>query len=175
MKYFTRDLYQRCHSRDEAVVDAACAEWERANQAYEQHLQALEPRLPASLRDFAALLLHDAKVQAIGRQGQRLLMVLLKDTPPRDVVLISYDLEGEPALEPFFDSPADWTRPTDFQFDELDAIPEGDHLVYTQSIVFGNGWLLRLRFRDVQVTLARPVDPQSLAAAPPRGGLPRSA
>jgi hypothetical protein len=61
-------------------------------------------------------------------------------------------------LEAFVDSLGEWGRPTDFQFDELDA-GEGERMVFLQSIVFGNGWLLRLHFRDAKVTLASPIVP----------------
>ncbi len=81
------------------------------------------------------------------------------------LLFLEYELEDEPTLEPFVDSPKEWQRPTDFQFDELDVAEEGDRPVFTQSIVFGNGWLLRLRFRDVRIALACPVVPAGWEAA----------
>jgi hypothetical protein len=158
MKFFTQELYRRCRSTDDDV-DAASEEWEQANERYERHLQDIQVRMPPQVRDLTLLLLHDARVQALGRQGNQLILVLRKDIPPRDVVLLDYELDGEPALEPFVDSLGDWGRPTDFQFDELDVVDEGGQVVFTQSIVFGNGWLLCLRFRGVKVTLASPVAP----------------
>jgi hypothetical protein len=113
------------------------------------------------------LLLHDAKVQSIARQGNQLILVLHKDIPPRDLVILSYELDGELVVEPFGDAPADWSRPTTFQFDELDVVRDGEGKLYSQSIVFGNGWLMRLRFRDVRVTVA-----QSMYPAPAGRGLP---
>jgi hypothetical protein len=166
MRFFTRDLYQRCRSNDEDVLDAACAEWEQANERYAQHLHALQSRLPEHLREFSSLLLHDARVQSIARLDQRLIMVLHKEIPPRDVVVLDYDLESEPILEPFLESPTDWSRPTDFQFDELDLGAEGVRPLFSQSIVFGNGWLMRLGFSDVRVTLARPAIPDFGIFAP---------
>jgi hypothetical protein len=172
VNFFTRDLYQRCRSAgagqhrqqdelhsslEEDVLDAACEEWERVNERYTQHLHALESRLPAHLREFASLLLHDARVLSVARQGNRLLMVLHKDIPPRDIVLLDYDLDGEPVLEPFAEAPSDWSRPTDFQFDELDVVAESPRPLYRQSVVFGNGWLMALCFHDVRVTLAQPL------------------
>jgi hypothetical protein len=159
MKFFTRDLYRRCQSSDEDVVEAASEEWEQANERYERHLRDLEKRMPAQVRELSSLLLHDARVQALARHGNRLLMVLHKDIPPRDLVFLDYELEGETTLEPFVDSPKDWQRPTDFQFDEVDLAGTGGRPVFRQSIVFGNGWLLRLHFRDVKVVLASPVAP----------------
>ncbi len=159
MRFFTRDLYRRCRSTAEAVLNVACEEWEQANEAYERHLTAIEAEFPLHLREFAALLLHDAKVQSIARQANQLILVLHKDIPPRDLVILNYELDGEPVVEPFVEAPSDWSQPTTFQFDELDIAQAGEDKFYSQSIVFGNGWLMRLRFRDVRVTVAQPVYP----------------
>jgi hypothetical protein len=175
MRYFTRDLYRRCRSSDETVLNVACEEWERANEAYERHLAAIEPGFPPHLREFAALLLHDAKVQSIARQGNQLILVLHKDIPPRDLVILSYELDGEPIVEPFADAPADWSHPTTFQFDELDVMREGEGKLYSQSIVFGNGWLLRLHFRDVRMTVAQSMYPAAVSGSLPAFALPQSA
>jgi hypothetical protein len=154
MRFFTPDLYQRTRSTDEATLSAAEDEWEAALERYEQHLQAIEPGLPGHLRSFNELLLHDATVQSIARQRNRLIMILRKDVPPRDLVILAYELDGEPVLTPFVPCPREWSAPTYVYFDEFDVAQQGDHTVYTQEIVFGNGWLLQLRFHDVQVTLA---------------------
>jgi hypothetical protein len=167
MKFFTRELYARTQSEDEAIVDASEEEWESALQAYEQHLQALVPDLPGHVRGFQELLLHDAVVQSIGREDNRLILILRKDIPPRDLVILSYDLESEPVLEPFARHPRDWGRTTDFNFDEFDVVHEAGGTLYTQEIVFGNGWLLRLRFRDVRLTRAAPLFPIEGGAAIP--------
>jgi hypothetical protein len=166
MKFFTPDLYARCQSRDETILDSATEEWEQANERYEQQVQALEARMPPQLHEFTSLLLHDARILALARDGERLFMVLHKDIPPRDVVFLVYHLDGEPILEPFAQSPRDWSRQTDFQFDELDVVEGSDPPAYQQEIVFGNGWLLRLRFRDVQVTLAQALAPNPADIAP---------
>lgn len=159
MKFFTRDLYRRCRSTDEAVLNAACEDWEQANEAYERHLAAIEPELPPHMREFTELLLHDAKVQSIARQGNRLILVLHKDIPPCDLVILNYELDGEPVVEPFADAPDDWNRPTTFQFDELDVEDKEGIKIYSQSIVFDNGWLMRLRYNDVRVTVAQSMYP----------------
>jgi len=160
-------LYERRQSADDAVLDASEAEWEAALQGYEQHLQALSPALPARLGEFQKLLLHDALVQSIGRHGDQFLMVLRQDIPPRDLVILAYELEGEPVLEPFARNPRDWSRPTAFNFDEFDMLNEAGRTLYTQEIVFANGWLLRLRFRDLRLTRAAPVYPLEKGAAIP--------
>jgi hypothetical protein len=157
MKFFTQDMYRRCRSADEDVVDAASAEWEQANEAYAAHLDRITPLLTPGAREMAGLLLHDASVRSMGRNGGRLLMALQKDIPPRDLVLLDYNLAGEPQVEAYGERPRPWEAPTDFQFDELDVAQEDGETMFTQSIVLGNGWLLRLRFRDVCVTVAHPL------------------
>jgi hypothetical protein len=156
MRFFTPELLERYSSTDPASASAAEAEWEAVNERYSEHLQALEPGLPAHLRAFNALLLHDAALLSLAREGSRLLMVLKKDIPPRDLVIVRYDMAEEPVLVPFARQPRDWQKPTCFDFDEFDREQDGREVVYTQGIVFANGWELRLRFRDVQVTLAEP-------------------
>jgi hypothetical protein len=175
MRYFTRDLYRRCRSTDETVLSAACAEWEQANEAYERYLQATAPGFSPSLRELAELLLHDAKVQSIARQDNQLILVLHKDIPPRDLVILHYELAAEPVAEPFADAPADWSRPTTFEFDELDMEETGEGKLYTQSIVFANGWLLRLRFREVRVTVAQSMYPVATSGSSPAFAVPQSA
>ena len=166
MRFFTKELFDRNQSEDDAVQEAAEDEWERALEAYDRHLQTLAGHIPSHVRQFQELLLHDALVQSIGRQGKCLIMVLRQDIPPRDLVIVSYELEGEPALEKFSRDARDWSRPTDFNFDEFDVIDQNGPL-YLQEIVFGNGWLLRLKFRNVNVTRAAPVYPIEHGAAMP--------
>lgn len=174
MRYFTRDLYRRCHSTDEAILNSACEEWEQANEVYEQHLAAIEPEFSPHLREFAALLLHDAKVQSIARQDNKLILVLHKDIPPRDLVILCYELVEEPIVEPFESTPDDWSKPTTFQFDELDVVQEGGSKIYSQSLVFDNGWLMRLRFRDIRVTVAHSMYPAYSSGSLPAIALPQS-
>jgi hypothetical protein len=167
MRFFTRELFERRQSEDDVVLEASEEEWECALDAYDRHLQAMAGRLPAHIRQFQELLLHDALVLSIGRQGNRLIMILRQHIPPRDLVIASYDLEGEPVLEKFSRNARDWSRQTDFNFDEFDVIDQNGQTLYLQEIVFSNGWLLRLRIRDLSVTRAAPVYPIEHGAAVP--------
>jgi Protein of unknown function (DUF4085) len=174
MKYFTRDLIERFGAPDDAVARKAEAEWEAANERYEQHLRSIEPKLPQHIRAFNELLLHDAVVTSLARQGDKLIMVLLKDIPPRDLVTLTYTLAEEPTIQRQDAACEQRTKVMDFQYDEFDLI-EGGELVYYQSIVFGNGWEISIRFRDVQVALAEPLYPLPGISTPAPFGLPRSA
>jgi hypothetical protein len=158
MKYFTRDLLERCGSTDEAVASVAAREWEAANARYEEHLRSIEPRLPDHIRDFNNLLLHDALVWSIARQDDNLIMILRKDIPPRNLVILSYTLTREPEINPEALPPEQRLQVMDFQLDEFE-VQEGSGTVYSQSILFGNGWEMTLYFSDVRVIQAEPLYP----------------
>jgi hypothetical protein len=159
MKYFTRELIERYGSPDEAVARAADAEWEATLRRYEEGLRSIEPELPEHILEFTRLLLHDAVVWSITRQGDKLLMVLRKDIPPRHMVLLTYTLTDEPVIDREALAPAHRGQVMDYQYDEFELIREGNRQTYSQSILFGNGWEMSLRFSDVQVSLADPVYP----------------
>jgi hypothetical protein len=159
MRYFTRDLVRRLGSDDDAIATAAHREWEETNERYEAHLRAIEPELPPHVREFNDLLLHDAVVLSIAREGDRLIMVLHKDIPPRDTVILSYNLTEDPVIDPEALPPEARLQVMDFQYDEFDLVRTGAHPLYVQSIAFGNGWEMTLRFTDVRVTLAQALYP----------------
>lgn len=92
-------------------------------------------------------------------------MVHQKDVPPQDLVLLEHDLVGEARVEAYMERPRPWGAPTDFQFDELDVVRENGETLFSQSIVLGSGWLLRLRFRGVRTTVAQPLAAPAVAAA----------
>jgi hypothetical protein len=159
MKLFSPNLIERLGSADEAVAAAAHEEWESVLERYEGYLQSIEPELPEHIRAFNNLLLHDAIVWSIVRQGDQLIMVLRKDIPPRDVVILSYFLTEEPVLDEQA-LPVGQRGPVmDFQYDEFELLREQGRNLYAQSILFGNGWEIQLRFSDVRVSVARPVYP----------------
>jgi hypothetical protein len=157
MKHFTKDLIARYGSPDEAVARAADAEWEATLRRYENGLRSIEPELPEHIREFTRLLLQDAVVWSITRQGDKLLMVLRKDVPPRQAVLLTYTLIAEPVIDREALPPSDRSPVMDYRYDEFELVREGDRKTYAQSILFGNGWEMSLRFSDVEVSVAEPV------------------
>jgi hypothetical protein len=160
MKYFTRDLIERYGCLDdEAVFRDAETEWEARLARYEAGLQSIEPELPEHIRAFTRLLLHDAIVWSIARQGDKLIMVLRKDVPPKDVVILTYTLIEEPVIDRDALSPDYRGEVMDYKYDEFELIRDCGQRTYAQSILFGNGWEMSLRFSDVQVSLAQPVYP----------------
>jgi hypothetical protein len=160
MKYFTPELYQQCQSPDDDVQDAVHVLWEETLERYEQHLHKIEPDLPEHMRYFLnELLLHDAAVWTVAREGDRFIMVMRRDFPPRDVVILTYTLAGEPVINTAALPDRERTRPMEFMYDELDLTHEDGQKIYMQSILFSNGWEIQLRFRDVQVVRAAQLYP----------------
>lgn len=159
MNYFTRDLLQRYGSEDDEVADAANAEWEQVLDRYRHHLKQISPELPEHIRGCNELLLHDADVWSVAREGDHVLMIMRKDIPPRDLVILTYRLAAEPLINRAALPKEDCSNVMQFMYDELDLTHEGARTVYTQSILFSNGWEIQLRFHDVQVVLAEPMFP----------------
>ncbi len=157
MTYFTPELMERLDSSDPAVANAADAEWDQRQEEYELKLQRLEPELPEHIRAFNDLLLHDARVYNIARAENRLLLVLHMNIPPRDLVILSYFLAGEPIINREALPAAERSPVMDYLYNEFDRIGTGGEKFYTESILFSNGWEIQLRFRDVQVTRADPI------------------
>jgi Protein of unknown function (DUF4085) len=170
MNYFTPALLERFGSLDPAIAAAGEAEFETAHQRYEEHLRRIEPDLSQHVKEFNDLLLHDARVLSIARPGDELVMVLRQDVPPRDLVLLTYSLIGEPVIDREALPENHRSEVMDFLYDELDVVHEDGRVTFAQSILFGNGWEMRLRFSDVRVALAASIYPlpeATLVGSPP--------
>jgi len=152
-------LWERWQSGDPAADGA----WEDALDRYGLHLDELLTKFTPNLREFADLLLHDAVLESLSGGQGRLVMVLRTDTRPSEVLFLTYALLTEPELVPYASSSRAWGLPTRFDFDEVDHADGQEG--YTQSIVFDNGWELRLRFRGVQITRGEPITPKPAFAS----------
>jgi hypothetical protein len=133
--------------------------------------------LPPNVRAFGDLLLHDAEVLSIANRGNEFLIVLRKDIPPCDVVILTFVLTAEPMINTAALPPEDISPVMQFLYAELDVVRERDQQVYIESILFSNGWEVQLRFRNVQVIRTDPVypvvDPSRLALS--AAALPQTA
>ncbi len=160
MKLFTSELYVRGQSQDDANRDEVDRLWEDANRQYEQRLQQIRPQLPTHIQSFLdELLLHDADVWSLARHGDQLIMVLRKDIPPRDVVILTYTLVAEPAINTAAIPPEHCSRVMQFLYDEFDLVEDDGKKLYVQSILFSNGWEVQIKFRDVKVERADAIFP----------------
>lgn len=64
MKYFTRDLYLRFNSPDNAIADQADEDSEHAIAEYNKYLEGIRHRLPTEVEKLSNLCLHDANLLA---------------------------------------------------------------------------------------------------------------
>jgi hypothetical protein len=88
----------RCTPKPDGRVPWASSD---AVDRHANQLEAITDRLPTSLRclwnDFY---LHDAEVLAMGRQGETFVIVLRLDVPPRELLILNYQLVEEPIINP---------------------------------------------------------------------------
>jgi hypothetical protein len=160
MKFFTPELHVRTQDfTSDAAMDEADAAGEAANAEYARHLQAIEAEMPECYRQFDGLLLHGAQAWTVAWNNDRFFLVLHKDIPPRDVVILSYTLARPPYIKRDVFPPLYRSSVMSFLYDEFDLVREVDERVVVQSILFANGWEVRLHFRNVEVTLAEPLYP----------------
>jgi hypothetical protein len=167
MKYFTPELIVMGQSDDDRVLQEQNRLWEEAGAQYVAYLHTVRPHLAAGLRQIDERYhLHDAIICGMGKQDHAFVIVLQLDTPPRSILTFTYDLVEEPAivkgvLPPALCAPeplADW------QYDEIEMVP-GTPTTWAQSILLGNGWEVRLHFRDVRVQEAEAILPFSVSGS----------
>ncbi len=167
MKFFTRALIEMGQSQDAATLNRHEELWDEACDRYFQHLEALKDTLPPGLRQRVdQYYLHDAVIRGMGQRGSSLVIVLQLETPPESLLIFTYDLVDPPvidqaALASQFSSLASLV---DWQYDEIEP-SAGDPPTWEQSILFSNGWEVRLHFRDVRIEEVQPLLPV------PRNGL----
>jgi hypothetical protein len=178
MKYFTPDLLQRINSLDEDVQDAADDEWERALVRYERRWQKIRAAFPESVQRFNddSVCLHDAELLSMGQHGDTFVMVLQPEPPAQTMVVLTFTLDAKPII----DTAALPDRAggfTDWKYEEWDVDRRGRQIF---EVLLGNGWSVKLHFRDFQYLIGQRLFPVPEAspqpAAPPeKPPVPRSA
>jgi hypothetical protein len=151
MKYFTPDLFVRFQSLEADSVSDGMDAWEEAIQHYREQLHSLLPLAPEGVRRLHDhYYLHDAEVLTLGQEGPLFILVLRLDPPYRDLVL-TYTLTDEPAIDRAALPAEHSSKQIEWLYDEL-ALVSAVPAVCDHSILLSNGWELRLRFTDLQVT-----------------------
>src|SRR5438045_1330357 len=96
MRYFTPELFARLQDVEDR---AAVSEWEKASRTYAQHLNAMRPRLPRSVRRFVKdVRLHDADVVSISRSGNALAIAVQPEDQGGHLLTLAYTLIEEPRI-----------------------------------------------------------------------------
>jgi hypothetical protein len=168
MNYFTQGLYARCNAGDEAIAEAAQAEWETAIERYHRDLAAIRDRLTDNVRQLAEeICLHDyeilscqsepdvAESQSAGREPRNQSLIMkLADQGHR--VGLTYQTSGPIEQTspiggwPFSTGKVYWL------YDEIDLDPtRGDSSPgFVHRVFLSNGSERTIPFRSVSIETA---------------------
>jgi hypothetical protein len=160
MNHFTRERYLALQDRDNDAMDAADAAWEEAVARYQAYLQTVRPEMPESVRELLdGFYLHDARVLSIGRRGETFVISLQLDVPPNELLTITYHLAGAPDIKQELFPWATGAAAPEWLYEEIELVRQGDRSHFVHSILFSNGWEVRLPFREVGLATAYPTFP----------------
>lgn len=163
MKYFTPDLIARGQSDDGRIINEVEVLWDERCARYNDYLASIRDELSPGLRQMEDnYYLHDATVSGMGYRGDKFVVVLRLDTPPRSLLTFTYHLLEPPRIDPHVLSEEARSRGevVEWQYDEIEKVP-GEPPTWRQSILLSNGWEVALHFRDVEV-----MEMQALLPAP---------
>jgi hypothetical protein len=174
MKYFTPELLALGLTDSDDQLNEQERLWDEAGERYVAYLDTVRPHMPPGLRQMDRnYCLHDALIQAMGQQGRLFVIVARLDTSPQSLLTFHYDLVEDPVI--LRDALPIGLRTTgtivDWQYDEIEMVP-GTPPTWLQSILFNNGWEVRLHFRDVQVQEVQALIPAPHPAAVAAHALP---
>lgn len=167
MNHFTRERYLALQDRGDEAMDAADAAWEEAVNRYDTHLRMIRPEMGESVRELVdGFYLHDARVLSMGRRGDTFVISLQLDVPPNELLTITYRLAGAPEIKQDL---FPWATPAAapaWLYEEIELVREEERTHFIHSILFSNGWEVRLPFREVQVSTAYPTFPYPRTPTP---------
>jgi hypothetical protein len=161
MRFFTRELYLRFNSPDDAIADRADADWEEAVSAYHAHLGRFSKTMNDRVRKFAEeLCLHDAELSALQEDVVTAPTVSPAQIPVAIISLrgigrifnLFYLLWGELILST---APEAWPfspRRLHWLYDEIDLAPEPSPFPrYYHRVMLSDGREISIPFYDVIV------------------------
>jgi hypothetical protein len=168
VKFFTPELLERAASLDEDVADAADRDWERALVRYHRRWQKIRVLFPPEARRFQdeGVCLHDAEVLTMGKREGVFFMVLRKEPPSPDLVLLTFTLEGEAQISPAALPADNESGPVTWMYEEFDLDRSGRCRI---EGLLSNGWAVRLVFRDFHYVVAQQVIPGARPSKTSRG------
>jgi hypothetical protein len=151
MKYFTPDLILQFGSNDDAIANAASAEWDRLQEVYLRHLKKIGPKLPRSMRSLLKrYYLHDARVCTMAiDEGSTLAITLRLDGEGNGWLQLTYRLAEGPTIHPHPEV-AEREAPMEWLYDEVGLV-KGKPSTFQHNILFTNGRELEVRFHNVTV------------------------
>jgi hypothetical protein len=177
MNYFTRQRYLALQERGDDAMDAADAAWADAAARYDAYLQTIRPEMPETVRELLdGFYLHDARVLSMGQRGDTFVISMQLDVPPKELLTITYDLAGAPEIKQELFPWASAAAAPSWLYEEIELVRAGSQSHFVHSILFSNGWEVRLPFRRVAMATAYPTFPYPRPLEPPtQVPTPRSA
>ncbi len=177
MNYFARERYLALQTPGDDAMDAADAAWEEAVARYDAYLQTIRPEMPESVRELLdGFYLHDARVLSMGQRGETFVISLQLDAPPNELLTITYRLSGAPEIKQDLFPWASSAATPEWLYEEIELVRDGSQNHYVHSILFSNGWEVRLPFREVILATAYPTFPYPRTPKPvAQPAAPRSA
>jgi len=167
MNYFTRERYLALQERGDEAMDAADAAWAEAAERYDAYLPSIRPEMPEPVRELVdGFYLHDARLLSMGRRGDTFVISLQLDAPPNELLTITYGLAGAPEIKQDLFPWATSAAAPAWLYEEIELVRDGERQHFVHSILFSNGWEVRLPFRQVQVSTAYPTFPYPRTAKP---------
>ncbi len=191
MKFFTPELLGRFGSQNDEVALAAQEALEKNSLEYLAHLKTIQGKLPERFRELLqSFYLHDARVLSslfpvppdlpfrmfwaewiewgfrVKDRGPwpSLFLALQLDTPPHEVVVLHY--RSVVIVEMSHHRP--WQEEhlafLECQHDEVDVVTENARTCALHSILFSNGFELRLQFSDFDFATMKPLEITSPAS-----------
>jgi hypothetical protein len=156
MRFFTPQLFVDLNSDDEAVVERAEQQWEAARKEYREHFRRIEERLPQALVKLCRMVsLHDSRVERSaspawvvyesGQRGQRSQAIVSVRLERADFDLFYLDPPEPTRLTRPVDSVVFHEENVLWLYDEVYSLQGG---VFSHEILFSNGNILRVTFRD---------------------------
>ena len=132
--------------------------WAHALRAYRRRWNRIRHAFPKSVQRFMAdnVCLHDAHVLSLTRSGKKLVMVLQMEPPSRDLVILTFQLAGELAIDTAAlpnrgDSPI-----VAWLYEEWD-LDRGGQCWF--DVLLSNGWSMKLPFRDFNYSIGEQLLP----------------
>jgi hypothetical protein len=158
MKYFTPELLREVQSDDEDVSADAHDKWDRAIARYHRHWRKIRAAFPKSVQRFNddSVCLHDAEVLSIGREGDQFVMVLQPEPPAQTMVVLTFTLDDESVIDPQALPGREGRTWAHWMYEEWDLDRQKRP---TFEVLLGNGWSVKLRFRDFQYLIAQRIFP----------------
>jgi hypothetical protein len=185
MKFFTPDLLGRFGSEDDTIALAAQQELENRSEQYTEYLKHIRDKLSERFRELQErFYLHDARVISPwlpfavefpffpplgallewsdhGGWGRgpwpAFFLALELDTPPREVLVLNYRevvIDEASRHRPF---QAERVPYFAWQHDEIEILQENSVNRIRHSILFSNGFELRLQFADFDFSTLKPL------------------